>query len=118
MPPEADFLPFNMEPHALADRRVWVRYRCAPAKPGQTFNTVNYTSQHGRVLNLFGGGMGLLLDLPVPIGTLLKVEIGGWAGNRMFLGRVIHASEQPNGWLHGCELSTPVSNTEIQDLLG
>ncbi len=102
---------------ALADRRVWVRYRCAPETPGQAFNMANYTPQHGRVLNLSGGGMGLLLEKPVVPGTLLKVEIPGWNGNRMLFGRVIHHAEQPGGWLHGCELTDPVSNTEIRDLL-
>jgi hypothetical protein len=60
----------------------------------------------------------LLLDLRVAPGTLLKVEVLGWIGNRMLLGRVIHATEHAEGWLHGCELVNPVSGMLIQDLLG
>jgi hypothetical protein len=118
MSSEANSLPFDpAEPNSMIDRRVWVRYRCAHETSGQTFNTTNYTSQHGRVLNLSSGGIGLLLNWAVAPGTLLKVEIKGWNGNRMLLGRVIHASRQTDGWLHGCELANPVTATEIEDLL-
>jgi hypothetical protein len=95
-----------------------VRYRCAPETPGQTFNNANYTTQHGRVLNLSSGGMGLLLDLPVAPGTLLKVEMERFSGNGLFLGRVIHPSQQSHGWFHACELADPMSTAEMQDLLG
>jgi hypothetical protein len=102
----------------MLERRVWVRYQCEADIPGQTFNTSNSTSQHKRVLKLSSGGMGLVMDLPVVMGTLLRVEIKGKNGNRMFLGRVIHASRQIDRWLHGCELAHPVTGSEIEDLLG
>jgi hypothetical protein len=115
----AEYIPFDpTDPNDIANRRVWVRYLCSSATPGQAFNTSNYTTQHGRVLNLSSWGLGLLLDLRVGPGTLLKVEVEGWNGNRMLLGRVMHATESGEGWLHGCELVNPVNGTELQDLLG
>ncbi len=104
-------------PRAVLNRRVWVRYLCPLDTPGQTFDTQSYQSAPARVLNLSVCGIGLFLDTPLGEGTQLKVELEGWGGSRMLLARVVHVTEQADGWVHGCELVNPISGGEIEDLL-
>jgi hypothetical protein len=102
---------------APGENRVWVRYGCPPDTPGQLFDTESSKVQQGAVHNLSSGGIGLLLGEPIQLGTIVKVELDGWSGPRMLTARVTHTTEQPDGWLHGCELELPLSGCQVRDLL-
>jgi hypothetical protein len=102
---------------AVRNRRVWVRYPCPLDTPGQLFNTESSQVLQGTVRNLSSGGIGLLMSEPVSVGTVLKIEVDCHAGPRMLVVRVTHVTEQPDGWLFGCELDVPLSGDQMRDLL-
>jgi len=102
---------------AVRNRRIWVRYPCPPDTPGQLFNTESSQVQQGIVRNLSSGGIGLLMTELVRLGTVLKVEVDSPAGPRMLVVRVTHVTQQPDGWLYGCELDVPLSGDQVSDLL-
>jgi hypothetical protein len=102
---------------ATLNRRVWVRHPCPAEKPGQMFNTESSKVCQGVVRNLSSGGIGLVLSEAVHLGTVLKVEIDGGQGPRMLVMRVTHITEQTDGWLHGCELTVPLTGEQIREML-
>lgn len=113
----ADPDPAMPSPGPLHDRRVWVRYPGPRHADAQVFDTRACSSQFARVVNLSAGGIGLLLDEPVPRQTFLKVEIEHQGSFHMLVARVVHVTAQGGGWLHGCEFTRPLSPGELRDLL-
>jgi hypothetical protein len=118
-------MPFDQEspdgtaPEAalLADRRVWVRYPGASHADTQVFDTGACASQFARLVNLSSGGVGLLLDEPVPEKTYLKIEVEQHGSFHMLMARVVHVRRMSNGWLHGCEFSRNLSASQLRALL-
>jgi hypothetical protein len=104
-------------PTRSPNRRAWVRYHYEPEAPGQLFNRDTSDCRPAQVVNLSGGGLGLVLEDAFPVGTLLKVELEGRHGPRLLGARVVHVSESAGLWLHGCELAHPLPKGEMEDLL-
>jgi hypothetical protein len=60
-------------------------------------------------------GIGLLLTQSPAPGTLLNVELPG----RNIIKRVaqvVHATRAEGGWLTGCTLDSPLTETELEEL--
>ena len=65
--------------------------------------------------NLTGDGIGLHLPRPLEPGTLLQVQFRhALVPDRV--AKVIHASPNDTGWLVGCEITLPFSETEVEAL--
>src|SRR5262245_42406045 len=60
---------------AEAQRRANIRYRCSPATLGRLFVANSYKSVPAWVLNLSTTGIGLQLDRPLEVGTVVLLEI-------------------------------------------
>jgi hypothetical protein len=69
--------------------------------------------------DLSAWGLGLLLARPMPVGTVLAVTPWLWQGNPppRLLARVVRSREEVGGWLHGCELTEPLSDDQLHALL-
>lgn len=72
-----------------------------------------------RVRNISCGGIALVLPRRFERGTLLSVEIqridGALAGT--LLARVVHVlREADDGWVLGCELTSRLSEADLQSL--
>ena len=73
------------------------------------------------VRDLSHGGVGLVLERRIEPDSDLAIEVPQADSNPadILRVRVIHATAIPGGqWLHGCVLVSPLSEDEIQRLLG
>src|SRR5947209_20383502 len=109
MPEKTAPLPNKRIPPApcAGDRRVGVRRHCnqgARSRPDVLPEDMLWEAQ---VRDISASGIGLLIDCPFPPGTTLAVELQGAAGALTVLANVVHTNAQPDGWLHGCELTEP-----------
>jgi hypothetical protein len=99
---------------AVQERRSSVRCRClgacAVALPG-------YRIVPGLTYNLSRSGVGVALLRPVVVGTKLVVEKVGWPDTRSLRATVVRHQLLGFAWLHGCRLSTPMSDEELRDWL-
>lgn len=58
-------------------------------------------------------GVGLLLDKPFPLGTQLAIE-PLTHGAIVLHARVVRAHAEEGGWVHGCELATPLRDDDLR----
>jgi hypothetical protein len=71
----------------------------------------------GLTYNLSHTGIGVALLRAVPVGTKVVVEKGGWCNARPLHATVLRHQPLAFAFLHGCRLSTPLSEEELQDWL-
>jgi hypothetical protein len=67
-------------------------------------------------LNVSAGGIGLLLDHPLEVGTVLAFVLGRdrLRASGLRSARVVHATlRRPGQWLIGCRLSAPLSTAAL-----
>jgi len=67
------------------------------------------------------GGVRLLLSRRYEPGSGLAIELPAKGGQELctFLAKVIHVRAEPEGsWTHGCQFVSPLSQDELQRLLG
>jgi hypothetical protein len=60
--------------------------------------------QLGKIVNASPGGLGLLVKLPVPVGSLVSISLG----NQILLGMVEHQSTSIGGYIIGVEIDSSV----------
>jgi hypothetical protein len=102
------------------NRRACVRYRCTRPIPRRIALAESYTSLDGWLVDISTAGLGLLLDCPLDVGTLLFVEVE--SSPETFpvelLASVVRATATAETeWLVGCELVNPLSEAEVKTLL-
>lgn len=117
MPTPAETSP--LAPCRLTNRRVTVRYRCAPATAGKVFTHDDQEFQRAWVDNLSKGGVGLFLSKPIPDGGSITVHLKSAVQAEVFElpGHVIHSTlREPYGWYVGIEFNAPISD-EILDAI-
>jgi diguanylate cyclase (GGDEF)-like protein len=90
----------------LCGREAWVRAH--EAGQAEWLATVRDISR---------AGVGLCLSCPLPERTLLTVEPLPGSAGRTLLARVVHATAQGRGWLHGCVLAHQLSDEELREWL-
>lgn len=104
--------------HLLVERRAWVRYGTHLDVSCQTTGARTATGWPGTVCNLCVGGVGLLLKHRFRPGTMLAIELP--SREQPLQARVIHARSVlaygAQCWLHGCELTTQLTEKEVQAL--
>jgi hypothetical protein len=109
-------------PIAVADsKRIWARYVSSRPLPRRLDVADSHTPLEAWILDLSAGGIGLLVNQPQPLGTLLQVELETcpavaplklWA-------HVIHcqAAETVGEFRLGCQFVTALSEGDLQVLL-
>lgn len=109
---------------AAADRRAFVRYDCrldAACRPTADRREPGWFA---KVHDISAGGIGLLFRYPFRSGTPLLVELKRDDGAviAVLSARVVHATavfdQGDLGWLVGCAFPRPLSDAELQPLLG
>jgi hypothetical protein len=100
-------------------RRVRVSYRCEVATQGRPQRESRGTPWRARTCNLSQSGVGLLLERPVEVASILQIVVFTPAANRVTIqGRVVHSTRLADGqWLVGCALRPALSPEEMAILL-
>jgi diguanylate cyclase (GGDEF)-like protein len=99
-----------------SDRRASVRLLCDQIAHVTCEDTHGKREWVARVRDISTLGIALHLDCELPPQTLLTIEALCRGRGKTLLARVVNARPHPDhGWLHGCELSTRLSEEEIRD---
>jgi hypothetical protein len=102
------------------NRRACVRYRCSRPVPRRMAIAESYQSLNGWLVNISVIGLGLLLDSPLEVGTLLFVEMEAPLDMPPveLLAQVQHVTATADGeWLIGCEFVNRLGEDELKALL-
>ncbi len=105
----------------VADRRAYIRFECPGVQavcqfhPG--YRGASWWSP--RVEDLSAGGIGLVQERDVPVGTLLAVELANARRSfrGRFLARVVHASPQGDSRRVGIAFVRPLKPEELRAIL-
>ena len=102
------------------NHRATVRYQCPPATPGRVILVNDQEFQRGWVQDLSATGIGMHLNRPLAVGTLVVIQMKSAGAKKTceLAARVVHATQRPTGeWLVGCELVTKLSDDDLEALL-
>jgi hypothetical protein len=108
-----------------AERRASVRYQCDPDSFSMDNSCRPITAPRreswpASVRDLSTSGIGIIVNRRFEPGTLLTVDLEDVdrTAHRSLLVRVMRtAQEAPNGWVHGCAFTHPMSEAELLDLM-
>ncbi len=107
-------------PRAVGNRRITIRYRCAPATPGKVMTSEDQEFQRAWIENLSCTGVGLYLSKPVPSGSVVSIQLKAPLNNDIYElnGQVMHATlREPYGWYVGIEFLTHLTDEALDALL-
>ena len=110
----------SAKPIARRNRRVSIRYRCAPATVGKVLSTDDHEYQRAWILDLSLHGIGMELPRPIEAGRLIIVSLRSSDGMTVheLSAKVMHCDLSLQGaWYVGCELTTPLSRDQLDQLL-
>ena len=106
--PEEGLPPSGIEQRAA--RRHLIQQRCIVSLPGgkgpEGWRSIAY--------NISTTGIGVLLGVPLQPGIELDIEPWNLPGTRTLRVRVVHCKPLEFAWMAGCELSAPLSETELK----
>jgi hypothetical protein len=105
---------------APEDNRTWVRFRCDVTATCQLIEDPDRKSWPARVVNISANGIGLLVDQPVPTGSLLSLNLENTAHHsaRTILACVVHSTSRPeHEWALGCNFIRELSESDLKALL-
>jgi hypothetical protein len=104
----------------VGNRRITIRYRCAPATAGKVMAADDVEFQRAWIDNLSRGGVGLFLNKPVAEGSIVSVQLKTPVGKNAyeFSGQVVHMNlREPYGWYVGIEFLELLSDDTLDVLL-
>ncbi len=110
----------SAKPQAGRNQRATVRYGCAPATIGKVFVSDDHEYQPAWVVNLSLGGVGLQIQRPIELGTIILVQVRSPINHevRRMSAQIAHCSQVPQGeWYLGCEFIVPLTPDELDELL-
>ena len=102
------------------NRRATIRYRCAPATIGRVVVPGDQEFQLAWILDLSLRGIGMQLLSPVEPGRLIAISMKSSDGSKTFdlSAHVVRCNAAPhNEWYIGCELTHPITDEELDQLL-
>ena len=102
------------------DQRIWVRYDCTLKAHYRKFGDDTVEPQLVQVLNISASGIGLSVNLPLEIGSLLTVDLLDKAGRKAtsILACVVHTAQRASGdYAIGCNFIRELTEDELQALL-
>jgi hypothetical protein len=103
------------------ERRVRVRYPANLETTLEPINSANTVRLSGRVRNISGTGLNLLVPHRFEPGSLLSIELPGTDGQPSYsvLACVVHATPRGEGqWALGCTFSRDVGDDVLRQLGG
>lgn len=119
MPPVFSFAAEALQT-PVGNRRITVRYRCAPATSGQLIASDDQEFQRAWIDNLSRGGVGLFLSKPIAVNSFASVQLKGKLSGQVFdlNGHVMHSTlREPYGWYVGIEFLEVISDETLDALL-
>jgi hypothetical protein len=102
------------------DNRTWVRFHAVNLEAScRLAMAPDEAPRPARVLDLSANGAGLLVDRPVPVGSLLTLEMRSNTGPTVLsmLACVVRSAPRDKGWALGCNFISELSDRELQALL-
>ena len=102
------------------NKRVSIRYRCAPATVGKVISANDQEFQRAWILDLSLTGLGMELSRPLEPGHLIIVTIRSSDGTKTheLSAIVMHCDLSLQGsWYVGCGLTVPLSRDDLDQLL-
>ncbi len=100
-----------------SDRRATARLLCNSSARIRCETEGEPVEKFAVVCDISPGGVGLHLEEPLPIGTVVVVEPLS-AGPKTLLARIVRMKQDNGRWLHGCVLSVRLSKEEMTAWLG
>jgi diguanylate cyclase (GGDEF)-like protein len=95
------------------ERRATARNVCDNSARVRREGAESADEEFATIHDISPDGVGLRMDRQFPVGSILIVEPLAHQASTL-LARVVRAIEEPNGWLHGCELPARLSSDEMQ----
>lgn len=108
------------KPIARGNRRVSIRYRCAPATVGKVISAEDQEFQRAWIIDLSLQGIGMELPRPLETGHLIIITVRSSDGTKPYelSAMVMHCNLSLQGnWYVGCELTVALSPDELDQLL-
>jgi hypothetical protein len=97
------------------ERRHYPRFETSIETMVRTDGADPEISMTARIQDVSHGGIRFILPNQIERGTMLRVELPSGNGHlATVLACVIHTSESPQGWIHGCSFSTELSDDDLQ----
>jgi hypothetical protein len=104
----------------VGNRRITIRYRCAPATAGKLMASDDLEFQRAWIDNLSRGGVGLYLNKPISQASMVSVQLKTPVGKNVYelSGQVVHSVlREPYGWYVGIEFLEALSDDTLDALL-
>jgi hypothetical protein len=104
----------------IGNRRITIRYRCAPATPGKVVVSDDQEFQRAWIENLSRGGVGLYLNKPIANGSVVSVQLKASLGSSVYemAGQVMYSVlREPYGWYVGIEFLEALTDDTLDLLL-
>lgn len=98
------------------DRRAEPRYKCPRLVRIRLAAVPDSSLRLSQVHDVSANGIGLLHSSPLPLGTVLEVQMQGCMVQSR-TARVVHCTRQEGGWLLGCTLDQSLSAAELDRLV-
>jgi c-di-GMP-binding flagellar brake protein YcgR len=105
--------------HEAGDQRQWVRFATNVTASYQIITAADLRKLPTEVLNISATGIGLVVTQPIPIGSLLSLELHGanGAAERTMLACVVHVTGRAEGeWALGCNFIRSLSENDLREL--
>ena len=105
---------------SVGNRRITIRYRCAPATAGKVVAADDLEFQRAWIENLSCTGVGLYLSKPVTQGGVIVIQLKAPLDNNLYelSGHVMHSTlREPYGWYVGIEFLDPLTDDALDALL-
>jgi c-di-GMP-binding flagellar brake protein YcgR len=102
------------------NRRVTVRYRCAPATLGHLYAGEDHEFQRAWMLDVSLTGIAFMLARSIPAGSTVAIHLRGQqtATDHTLEAYVVHCTFHHDGeWLVGCRLTKALTDEVLDDLL-
>jgi hypothetical protein len=98
------------------ERRASVRFPCGCRSRVRVLRSPKRAFPGVLVEDVSVWGVGLLFPAPLWPGAILALEPEDLPRPRLLLARVIYRRLHPGGWLHGCQLASPLTEAELHAL--
>jgi hypothetical protein len=99
-------------------RRASVRFRCDRTPTRRVFLVESYRTLAAEVYDLSLGGVGLVCERALDLGTLLFIDLLGMEVAPEYLARVVHSTPRDgNQYLIGCEFERALTQEELDAIL-
>jgi len=107
----------HLDQLTLSERRASVRRVCKREVLSRRRGATRNAAWLASVRNISETGLGLLIYCNFAPGSILSIEPLSRRSTRTLLARVVHVSQEGDGWIHGCELANQLTEREVADWL-